>query len=249
MLPVSAACRQVCLNCFSSPPACSKPRRWFVVVILFCFCFLLTEQQLKATRTLNGPEPWKACVKLPWLNLHDQPWFFSRIISSMKNHPLSEVNLEMGFKIPVVRKGRLKWASLNTTPNVPNSAATVLVTLFAEACVHSSWDSAATTPLWVQPQKLLSPRQRWQKSVHATRSFKSQARILITVLINVRRWEFMRRGSRTHLWEPQLCWQAQGACGRLGAMPPRGTPSGAAQRVWRWTEPLVLKNRCLLPPY
>lgn len=120
---------------------------WFLCFFFFIVCFLLTEPQLKAVRTRIVPEPWKGCLKLPWLNLYDQPRFSSNITPSMKNDPYNDVKLEVDFKIPAVQKRRLKWASLNATPNVPNSAATVLVKLFADMLSLTLGFSCHRSPL------------------------------------------------------------------------------------------------------
>lgn len=67
--------------------------------------------------------------------------------------------LEMGFKIPEVKSGRVTYKSLKTKPRIPNSAASFLVKLSAETRSFQLGFSCHHSPL-TQSQKSLPS---WQE--------------------------------------------------------------------------------------
>lgn len=186
------------------------------------------EPHLKSMRAPNVREPWKSHIKYPRSTPRDQLLFFLGLYPAWKMNPLNDIKLEMGFKIPDVKNGRVtQILEHQAKPHIPNSATSFLVKLSAETRSFQLGFSCHHSPM-TQPQKPLPPWQ-WMST---PRSFKPHGSIITTALISAQNGEFTQLG-RKHTCGHPSSTHKQRICADSGAMPHGEIRKWTAEHVWR----------------
>lgn len=179
-------------------------------------------------RAPNVREPWKSHIKYPRSTPRDQLLFFLGLYPAWKMNPLNDIKLEMGFKIPDVKNGRVtQILEHQAKPHIPNSATSFLVKLSAETRSFQLGFSCHHSPM-TQPQKPLPPWQ-WMST---PRSFKPHGSIITTALISAQNGEFTQLG-RKHTCGHPSSTHKQRICADSGAMPHGEIRKWTAEHVWR----------------